>query len=164
MTKAGVLLVRGHELNAPILQAMATTAESLSVVLEPFEVRGPTDFEGAFTAWANKQIGAVVIQDHALFISNAKGIAALAAKQRLPSVGPLELPASGGLMAYGINFFDQFRRAAVFVDKILRGAKPGDLPVEQPTKFELVINLKIAMALGIEVPPTLLARADEVIE
>jgi putative ABC transport system substrate-binding protein len=134
------------------------------VVLEPFEVRGPTDFEGAFTAWANKQIGAVVIQDHALFISNAKGIAALAAKQRLPSVGPLELPASGGLMAYGINFFDQFRRAAVFVDKILRGAKPGDLPVEQPTKFELVINLKIAMALGIEVPPTLLARADEVIE
>ena len=164
MTKSGVLLIRGHELNGPILQAMAMTAEALSVTLQPFEIGGPGEFESAFTAWADKEVGAVVIQDHAFLTSNTKAIAALAAKQWLPSAGPLELPANGGLMAYGVNFLDQFRRAAVFVDKILKGAKPGDLPVEQPTKFELVINLKTAKALGLDVPAFLQQRADEVIE
>lgn len=164
MTKSGVLLVRGHELNGAILQAMARTADALSVALQPFEVRGPSEFESAFTAWADKEAGAVVVQDHAFLNSNTKPIAALAVKQRLPSAGPLELPANGGLMAYGISFVDQFRRAAVFVDKILKGAKPGDLPVEQPTKFELVINLKTAKALGLDVPWFRQQRADEVIE
>ena len=164
MRKSGVLLIRGHELNGPILQAMAMTAEALSVTLQPFEIGGPGEFESAFTAWADKEVGAVVIQDHAFLTSNTKAIAALAAKQWLPSAGPLELPANGGLMAYGVNFLDQFRRAAVFVDKILKGAKPGDLPVEQPTKFELVINLKTAKALGLDVPAFLQQRADEVIE
>jgi putative tryptophan/tyrosine transport system substrate-binding protein len=164
MTKSGVLLVRGHELNRAILQAMARTADALSVTLQPFEVRGPSEFESAFTAWAEKEVGAVVIQDHAFLNSNTKPIAALAAKQRLPTAGPLELPANGGLMAYGISFVDQFRRAAVFVDKILKGAKPGELPVEQPTKFELVINLKTAKELGLDVPWFLQQRADEVIE
>jgi putative ABC transport system substrate-binding protein len=96
MTKSGVLLVRGHELNGAILQAMARTADALSVTLQPFEVRGPREFESAFTAWADKDVGAVVIQDHAFLNSNTKPIAALAAKQRLPSAGPLELPANGG--------------------------------------------------------------------
>ena len=91
-------------------------------------------------------------------------IAALTKKYGIPSIGPLELPANGGLIGYGVNFSDMFRRAATFVDKILKGTKPGDIPVEQATKFKFVINLKAARAFGIDLPPSLLARADEVIE
>ena len=91
-------------------------------------------------------------------------ITALAAQYRFPSIGPLELPAVGGLMGYGVNFAAMFHRAAAFVDKILKGARPGEIPVEQATKFNFVINLKTAKVLGLDVPPMLLARADEVIE
>jgi len=101
--------------------------------------------------------------DHAQFLSRANAIAALTARHRLPSIGSLELPAGGELMGYGVSFSDMFRRAAAFVDKILKGAKPGDIPVEQATKFKLVLNLKTAKALGLEVPTTLLVR-DELIE
>jgi putative ABC transport system substrate-binding protein len=102
--------------------------------------------------------------DHSYFLANIDAIVTLAAKHRLPSIGPLELPAAGGLMAYGVNFPDLFRRAAAFVDKIIKGAKPGDIPVEQATKFKLVLNLNTAKALGLDIPPMLSARADEVIE
>jgi putative ABC transport system substrate-binding protein len=99
------------------------------------------------------------------FISLLGGaVAALAAKYRLPSIGPLELAASGGLIAYGVNFTDMYRRAAVFVDKILKGAKPGDIPVEQVSKIQTVFNGRTAKSLGIDVPTSLLLRADEVIE
>ena len=105
-----------------------------------------------------------MIHDNPIFIRDAKLLAAIAPKQRPSSVGFPEFTAAGGLVAYGVNFRDMYRRAAYFVDKILKGAKPGGLPIEQPTKFELVINLRTAKALGLTIPPTLLARADEVIE
>jgi putative tryptophan/tyrosine transport system substrate-binding protein len=101
---------------------------------------------------------------YAQFLSRANAIAALAARHQLPSIGSLELPAGGGLMGYGVDFSGMFRRAAYFVDKILKGAKPGDLPVEQATKFKSVFNLRTARALGLTIPPTLIALADEVIE
>jgi ABC-type uncharacterized transport system substrate-binding protein len=164
MTTAGVLLNPGTIANAPILETMEMTAQVLNVGLQTFYARGPSGFERTFAAMADSQVGAVVIQDHPLFITNATAITSLAAKHRLPSSGFLDLPIGGGLAAYGVNFYYMFRRAAVFVDRIFKGSKPGDLPVERSTKFELVINLKTAKALDIEVPPALLARADEVIE
>jgi ABC-type uncharacterized transport system substrate-binding protein len=112
----------------------------------------------------DEQTGGFVTSDRALFSFNAAKIAALSVKHLVPSIGQLELVANGGLMGYGVNFFDQFRRAAVFVDKILKGAKPGDIPIEQATTFKLVLNLKTANALGLTVPDRLLASADEVIE
>jgi putative ABC transport system substrate-binding protein len=101
----------------------------------------------------------------AMFVQQRRRLVELAAKSRLPAVyGSRESVDAGGLMSYGPNFADSFRRAATYVDKILKGAKPGDLPIEQPTKYELVINLKTAKALGLTIPPSLLARADHVIE
>jgi putative ABC transport system substrate-binding protein len=163
-TQAGVLLHPDSMANASILEALEVAAKTLRVRLQPFYARGPSEFESAFAMMANNQIGAIVIHDHPLFINNAKMISALAATYRLPSSGFLELPAGGGLMAYGVNFPDMFRRAAIFVDKIVKGSKPRDLPVERSTKFELVINLTTAKALGLDIPPSMLARADEVIE
>lgn len=164
LTRVGVLLIRDNEMNGPSLEVMEGTAKALGVGLEPFEARGPVDFESAFSAWTAKQIGAVVVGDHAFLVSNTDAIAALATKHRFPSIGPLELAVSGGLMAYGVNFSDMYRRAAVFVDKILKGSKPGDIPVEQAAKIQTIVNRTAAKALGIEVPTTLLLRADEVIE
>ena len=143
---------------------MGATAKALQVDLRPIDVSGPTEFERAFSAWADAQVGGFVASDHTRISFNAHAIAALAAKYRLPSIGPLELPASGGLMGYGVNFTDMFRRAAVLVDKILNGAKPGDIPIEQATTFKSVLNLKTAKALGVTVPDKLLATTDEVIE
>ena len=162
-TRAGVLLVRGGSTKS-VLEVMGATAKTLTIELRPIEIGAASDFESAFAAFADMQIGGFVMSDHALFGFNAAMIAGLAAKHRLPSIGQLELPASGGLIGYGVNFFDQFRRAAFFVDKILNGVKPGDIPIEQAAKFETIVNLKAAKALGLDVPPSLLAAADEVIE
>jgi putative tryptophan/tyrosine transport system substrate-binding protein len=164
MTQAGVLLLRDNPSTGSVLDAMGVTAKALGVGLQPIEVGGPREFESAFSAWADKQIGGLVILDHPDFLANVEAIAALAAKRRLPSIGALELPASGGLMGYGVRFSELFRRAAALVDKILKGAKPGDIPVEQATKFKLVLNLKTAKALGVEIAAALVARSDEVIE
>ena len=164
LTRVGVLLIRDNEMNGPSLEVMEVTAKALGVGLEPFEARGPVDFESAFSAWTTKQIGAVVVGDHAFLVSNTDAIAALATKHRFPSIGPLELAVSGGLVAYGVNFPEMYRRAPVFVDKILKGAKPGDIPVEQVTKIQTIVNIRTAKALGIEVPTSLLLRADEMIE
>jgi putative tryptophan/tyrosine transport system substrate-binding protein len=166
MTRAGVLLLRRDdtEANRNILEAMGATAKALRVELRPIEVREPSDYESTFSAWTDQQIDGLVMLDHAQFLVNAGAIAALAAKHRLPSIGPLELPAAGGLMAYGVDFSVMFRRAAAFVGKILKGAKPGDIPIEQATKFKAVVNLKTAKALGIDMPTSILLRADEVIE
>jgi putative ABC transport system substrate-binding protein len=164
MTRAGVLLVRNNPSNLNVLEAMGATAKALKVELQPIEVGRQTEYDSAFSTWADQQIGALVVTDHAQLLANVNAIAALAAKHRFPSIGPLELPSSGGLVGYGVNFSDMFRRAASFVDKILKGVKPGDIPVEQATKFKLVLNLKTAKGLGLDIPPMLSARADELIE
>ena len=164
ITRVAVLVNPDNPAIGQELQAMQTTATSLKVDLQQFEVRGPNEFDGAFARMANRRIDAVVIEEDSMLVANARAIADLAAKQRLPSSGFLELAEAGGLMAYGVTLPELFRRAATFVDKILKGAKPGDIPVEQPTKFEMVVNMKTAKALGIKIPQTILVRATKVIE
>jgi putative tryptophan/tyrosine transport system substrate-binding protein len=164
MTRAGVLVVRNHPSTPGILEAMGSTAQALNVGIQPIEVGEPGEFDGALSAWVGRQADGFVMQDHGFFLANVDAIAALAARHRLLSIGPLELPASGGLFGYGVKFSDFFRRAAYFVDKIINGTKPGDIPIERATKFKSVVNLKTARTLGIDMPTSILLRADEVIE
>jgi putative ABC transport system substrate-binding protein len=138
-------------------------ARALGIRLQVLPVRGPNEFEEAFSGVAG--VGAIVQVDDAVFTSHRAALVELAARHRLPAVyGTKEFVELGGFVALGPAYSGLYRRAATYVDKILKGAKPADLPVEQPTKFELVINLKTAKTLGLDVPPALLARADEVIE
>ena len=140
-------------------------ARALGVRLQFIETRGPADFDRAFSEMTRARAGALTVLGGSMFFSQRRRLVDLAATNRLPAVYPArESVEAGGLMAYGPSVPDLFRRAATYVDKILKGAKPGDLPVEQPTKFELVINLKTAKALGLTIPPSLLQRADQVIE
>jgi len=142
-----------------------TTAQALGVQLQSLEVRRPDEFDQAFAAMTREHADALVVISHALFFGHRSQLAELTVRHRLPAMFHLrEYAEAGGLMAYGPNAKDLYRRAATYVDKILKGAKPADLPVEQPMKFELVINLKTAKALGITIPPTLLFLADEVIQ
>ena len=165
LTKAAVLLNPTNPAGSRlILQEVEKTARALQVELQPLEVRAPGDFERAFAAMADQQIGAAVIHEDPMLNANSKAIADLAARHRLPACGFPEFVMAGGLMAYGINLPDMDRRAATFVDKILKGAKPGDLPVERATKFMTIVSLKTAKAIGIDLPTSLLLRADEVIE
>ena len=140
-------------------------ARQLGVQLHSLELRSPNDFDKAFEDATKARAGALAIMPDPVFVTNLKRIAYLAAKNHLPSIFHLrEFVDAGGLVAYGPDRSDLFRRAATFVDKILKGAKPADLPVERPTKFELVINLKTAKALGLTIPQSLLLRADQVIQ
>jgi putative ABC transport system substrate-binding protein len=151
--------------NPPQLRAAEVAARTLGIRLQPLEARTPRELDSAFAAMTTEAAGAVVVLVDVMFIDQRTRIAELAATRRLPAVyGQVEHVGSGGLMAYAPNFLANYRRAAVYVDKILKGAKPGDLPIEQATKFELVINLKTAKALGLTIPPSLLQRADQVIE
>ena len=153
---------RGLELRVKELRAAATT---LKLKLYVFEVRSATEFDGAFIAISKTHVGGLIVMVDPLTLRNRERIVRLAAQTRLPTIyGFSEFARSGGLMAYGPSVPDQARRAATYVDKILKGIKPADLPVEQPTKFELVINLKTARALGLTIPPSVLGRADQVIE
>ena len=143
---------------------MAAT-HAMGVKLLRLEVQAPDAFERAFGAAADSRAEALIVLPAPLTNQNASRLVHLAAQSRLPAMYPLKVYAEvGGFMAYGPNIPDLYRRAAVYVDKILKGAKPGDLPVEQPTKFELVINLKAAKALGVTVPQAVLLRVDHVIE
>ena len=140
-------------------------ARALGVQLQVIEARGPEDFDRAFSDMTSKRATAVTVQSTNIFFIERNRLVKKMAESRLPAVYlTREFVDAGGLMSYGASVPDLFRRAASYVDKILKGARPSDLPVEQPTKFELVINLKTAKALGLDIPPTLLARADEVIE
>ena len=151
--------------NAPLFREAQDAARALGVRLQPLEARDPSEIDGAFAAITMEQVGAVIVStDTVLFIHRTR-IADLAAKRRLPLVAPAkQYVEAGGLMADGVVVPDLYRRAATYVDKILKGAKPGDLPVEQPAKYELVINAKTARALGLTIPQSLMMRADQVIE
>jgi putative ABC transport system substrate-binding protein len=145
------------------VEELKLTAPTLGITIQEVSLRGTTDLERAFSV-ARKEHAVIVVASPALFIER-KRIADLAMKHRLPTaLGGREYVEAGGLFSYAVKYPDLFRRAAFYVDKILKGAKPADLPVEQPTTFELVINLKTAKALGLTIPPSLLQRADQVIE
>jgi putative ABC transport system substrate-binding protein len=164
LTRAAILLNPGNASTQSVLSEASATAKAANVELRAFEARQPADFVRAFAAMADQQVGAVVIHEDTMLNVNATSLAVFAAARRLPSSGFPEFAQAGGLLAYGINFPDTDYRAAAFVDKILKGAKIADLPVERATKFKLTINLQTARALGLELPATMLARADEVIE
>jgi putative ABC transport system substrate-binding protein len=148
-----------------MLKGAEVAARALGVRLQFVEARGPADFDRAFSDMTRARADALTVLRSSMLSNERRRLVDLAAKNRLPTVYPWrEFVDAGGLMSYGANVADLFRRAATYVDKILKGAKPADLPVEQPTRFELVINLKTAKALGLTIPPLLLGRADEVIQ
>jgi putative ABC transport system substrate-binding protein len=151
--------------NVLILKQLQESVPTLGLILQPLEVREPREFEGAFVAMTRERAHAMFGTPGALTFEHSKVLVDLAAKHRIPTMwGHRSFVDAGGLMSYAVNLYDQNRQATVFVDKILKGAKPGDLPVEQPTKFELVINRRPAKALGLTIPPLLLVRAHQVIE
>ena len=144
---------------------MEAAARGLGLTLQVYDIRDPKEYEGAFAAMSKARAEALLVLATGLNFTHLRRIADLAAKSRLPAVYAFrESVEAGGLMAYATNIPAMFRRAATYVDKIFKGAKPGDLPVEQPTKFDLIINLKTAKALGLTIPPSLLMRAEEVIQ
>ena len=147
------------------LREVEVAARSLRLQLQLLEVRGPDEFESAFSAMTRGRAGALLVLTDPMFFLHRTRLADFATKSRLPAMLTFrEYVEAGGLMAYGVNFRDLWRRAATYVDKILKGAKPADLPMQQPTRFELVINLKTAKALGLTIPQSVLIRADEVIQ
>jgi putative ABC transport system substrate-binding protein len=147
------------------LQRTEAAAKGLGISLQPIEVRGAGEFEAAFASMARHRADALIVFAHTLTILNQRSLVELANRDRLPTMyGLSEFVIGGGLIAYGPSLSALYRRAAFYVDRILKGAKPADLPVEQPTKFELLINLKTAKTLGFTIPPSLLLRADHVIE
>ncbi len=163
LSRVVVLWNAANPANASVWQATQAAAGALGLLLHSQEVRGAQDFEGAFARTAQAHPDALLVLDDAFINMHRQRIAEFATQQHLPSVfAARESVVAGGLMSYGPSLPDLFRRAATYVDKILKGAKPADLPMEQPMKFELVINLKTAKALGITIPPHLLVLADEV--
>jgi putative ABC transport system substrate-binding protein len=148
-----------------VLDEMAIRARALGIKLQHVEVRRPNELDRAFAAAiAKEQADALVIVDDPVLISNARPIAETVAKHRIPSIGFKEYVQAGGLACYAADHLRIWRQAGVFVDKILKGAKPGDLPINQATHFEFIINAKTAKALGLTIPPSLLRRADQVID
>jgi putative ABC transport system substrate-binding protein len=143
---------------------MEVMAKALKVDLQVAEVRAPQDFPGIFSAMVKRRVEAVAVLDDPMLIANARQIADLAVTNRLATIGFRENAEAGGLMAYAVSFPEFWRRAATFVDKILKGAKPGELPIEQATKIDLVINMRTAKVLGLTIAPSVLVRADEIIE
>ena len=163
LKRVGLVLPANTPTNAHVLASMRSAAKALKLELHPIEVHGPAEFDSAFSTLAKKKIQGLVVSDNVLFIANLEAIAVLTAKHRLAAIGPHGYPALGGLMSYAVDYLPQFRRAAYFVDKILKSEKPGDLPIEQAMRFQYILNFKTATALGLKVPMAVLMRADEVI-
>ena len=160
-----VSVLRDEGTGKGLLKEAGSAARTLGVKLQVVEALHPAEFDRAFSDMTRARAGALMVPPTPMFFSERRRLVDLAAKNRLPAVFPFrEFVDAEGLMAYGPDLVDLSRRAATYVDKILKGANPGELPVQQPTKFELVINLKTAKALGLTFPPSLLARADQIIE
>jgi putative ABC transport system substrate-binding protein len=165
VTRAGVLRQHGNSIGIGLWGAMQGPASTLGMELRPIQVSNAPGIERGIAAFARVPDGGMIVTPSGTAVGNRDLIGILAARHQLPTVYPFRyFVAGGGLLSYGPELLDQYRRAAGYVDRILKGEKPADLPVQAPTKYELVINLKAAKALGLDVPPTLLARADEVIE
>ena len=165
LTRVAVLGNSTNPDNADTLKELELAAQELKVKLQYLDVLSVNDIETSFRAAGKERAGAVLVLSNSLFTSQRRQIIDLAVKSRLPaSYARPEFVESGGLMTYGVSLTDNFRRAAMYVDQILKGAKPGDLPVEQPKKFEFIINLKAAKQIGLMIPPNVLARADRVIK
>ena len=164
-TRLAVLANPTSPYTEPFLKERDSAAHALGLQLQVVEVHDPAKLEQAFAAMARERAGALLVLTDVMFINQRRRIVELAAKSRLPAIYPeREFVSAGGLMFYGASLVDMYARAAAHVDKILKGAKPADLPVEQPTKLELVINLKTAKALGRTIPSSVLARADQVVQ
>jgi len=164
-TRVAILRNPADSMNAAEAKGLEAAARSLGIRLQPVEARGPERFESAFAAMARERADALLVGRGSTFLVHRAAIAEYALKGRLPTMTSYrECVEAGGLMAYAVSMSDFIGRAATYVDRILKGAKPADLPVEQPTKFELVINLKTAKALGIAIPQSVLLRADEAIQ
>jgi putative ABC transport system substrate-binding protein len=160
-----VAVLQNPNTHRGVLRQAEGSARGLGVQLHILDARTPSEIETAFATMSSQRVDGILVLRDAVFRSQRTQITALAAKNRLPAVyGLREEAEAGGLIAYGASVPQLYRRAAAYVDKILKGAKPADLPIEQPTTFELVINLKTAKALGLTIPPSLLQRADQVIE
>jgi putative ABC transport system substrate-binding protein len=165
LSRVAVLWNAANPYKAFDLKEVEAVADALRVAVHTFPVRGPNDFDDAFEAAVKSRAGGLITLEDPFTIAHRTRIVDLALKHRLPAVyAGRPFVDAGGLMSYGPNRVDQNRRAATFVDKILKGARPADLPVERPTKFDLVINLRTARALGLKIPPSLLLRTDHVIE
>ena len=164
ITQVALLGNSASSTGSAALQAMEVTARHLKLRLRTYGVKSPDEFDGAFAAMTKNRTTAIAIQDDPMLITNFKAIADLAAKRRLPAIAFTGFAEAGGLMTSGVNLIELWRRHAYFVDKILKGGNPATIPIEQPTRFELVINLKTAKTLGIKIPQTLVQRADRVIE
>ena len=165
LSHVAVLGTSTNPANAPQLRETELAAGVVGVKLQYLDVLDPKDIETAFRAASNARADAVLVLVSVVFNSQRKQMADLAVKSRLPAIyGQQEFVEAGGLMTYNVSTADLWRRSATYVDKILKGRKPADLPVEQPTKFELIINLTAAKQIGLTIPPSLLARADQVIE
>jgi ABC-type uncharacterized transport system substrate-binding protein len=164
-TRVGVLWNPANPIHKPSLASIEAAAQALKVELHLMAVQDPKELESTFAVLTQKRADALTVFPDGMFLTQAQQIITLAARNRIPAMyGITEFVKAGGLMGYGVNLPDMYRRGASFVDRILKGARPADLPVEQPTTFELVINLKTAKALGLTLPPAVLARADEIIQ
>jgi putative tryptophan/tyrosine transport system substrate-binding protein len=159
----GFLFNSGNSSDRLLLETAEQTAEGLKLKIAPLAARSSDDIAATFSQLRGR-LDAITVTDDGVVLSNAQLIAGVSREIGLPVFGFTELTEAGGFMGYAVNIVELFRRAAVFVDKIIKGTKPADIPVEQPTKFDLSINLKTAKALGLSVPDRLLALADEVIE
>ena len=165
ITRLGVLMVPNTPAHATFSREIKMAGQRTGIAVLGVEARGRDEIEHAFAALAKARAQSLIVLPHPVTLTHHTQFVELAAKNRLPAMYPWrEFTESGGLMAYSTNRMEMFQRSATFVDKILKGAKPADLPIEQPTQFELVINLKTAKALGLMIPPSLLLRADQIIE
>jgi putative tryptophan/tyrosine transport system substrate-binding protein len=164
-SRVAVLHNPGDRSNVLVLKELQAAAPALGLTLQSIEVRNPSEFAGAFAAMTRERAHAFFGAAGILTFEHRNSIVNLAAESRMPAMwGHRQFVEVGGLMSYAVNFYDQIRRAAAYVDQLLKGAKPVDLPVQQPTRFEFILNLKTAKRLGLTIPPTLLAQADEVVE